>query len=81
MNSREDCNLMAAANRIREDDVEADRIGAMFADVLNLKRDREHRDRWRTDWGTKTNTGLARTILAVLETEGEKYLRPKKRKQ
>lgn len=80
MNSREDCNLMAAVNRIREDDVEADRIGAMFATALNLKRDREHRDRWQTDWGTKTNIGLARTIAAMLETEGERFLNPKKGK-
>lgn len=80
MNSREDCNLIAAANRIREDDVEADHIGAMFAVALNLKRDREHRDRWQTDWGTKTNIGLARTIVAALETEGERFLKPKKGK-
>ena len=80
MNSREDCNLIAAANRIREDDVEADHIGAMLAEVLHCKRDREHKDRWRTYWGTKTNIGLARTIVAVLETEGERFLKPKKGK-
>ena len=80
MNSRDDCFLMAAANRIRTDDAEAARIGAMFAEVLNCKRDKEHKDRWRTDWGTKTDIGLARTILSALETEGEGYLKPKKGK-
>ena len=77
MNSAEDCYLKTVAHQIRTDDKAADRIGAMFAAVLNCKRDKEHKDRWITDWGTKTNIGLARTILSTLENEGEQCLRQK----
>ena len=78
MNSKDDCNLKAAANRIREDNSEADRIGAMFANLLRLKRDTEKRDLWQTAWGAKTNIGLARCIIIALEIEGESYINPKK---
>lgn len=73
-----DRNLQAAANRIRTDDAEAGRIGAMLAEVLHCKRDRGHKDRWVTGWGTKTNIGLSRTILSALSTEGEAYLAQQK---
>lgn len=76
MDSIEDLNLKVVAHRIRTDHDAANRIGAMLAEVLNCKRDKEHKDRWRTDWGTKTNVGLARTILSALETEGANYLKP-----
>lgn len=77
MNTKEDCNLLVAANRIRTDDQAADTIGATIAEVLHCKRDREHRDRWQTDWGTKTNIGLARTVLSHLENVGASFLNPK----
>lgn len=77
MNSRENINLITAADRIRTDDVEADRIGAKIAETLYLKPSREHSDRWNTDWGTKTNAGLARTVVRILEDEGENFLPPK----
>ncbi len=38
------------------------RRGELIAEVLNLKRDREHRDRYCTTWGTKTAMGLFLTI-------------------
>lgn len=40
-------------------------IGAEIAEMLNLKHSREHKDRWQTSVGTKTNQGLARTIFGV----------------
>lgn len=47
------------------DDETAERIGAELAVALRLKRDPEHKDRWMTTWGTKTNKGLARSIAQV----------------
>lgn len=44
---------------------EAER-GALLARVLKLKRDREHKDRWQTDWGTKTDLGLFRTVERIV---------------
>ena len=75
MNSKEDCNLKAIAYRIRNDDDYANQIGLSIAETLNCKRSKEHKDRWITNWGTKTNIGLARTILSSFETEGEKLLK------
>lgn len=43
------------------------RAGALLAEALYLERDEEHPDRWKTAWGTKTNVGLVRTILAQIE--------------
>jgi hypothetical protein len=48
------------------DDATAERIGEVLSTNLKLKHDREHRDRWVTGWGTKTNKGLARTVLWVI---------------
>jgi len=52
---------------------ELDAIGQKLADRFNLKRDPEHKDRWRTGWGTKTNYGLAVTFLEMARriNEGE----------
>lgn len=61
-----DTQLLAAANAIRTRDDEAERIGQALAKSLRLRRDPEHRDRWQTSWGSKTNIGLARTIIAQL---------------
>lgn len=44
-----------------------DAIGASLAKDLHLKRDKEHRDRWQTGWGTKTNTGLYLTINRMIQ--------------
>ena len=51
-------------------DEKADKIGARLADILYLKHDIARSDRWPTDWGNKTNAGLARTVLAILEGKG-----------
>jgi hypothetical protein len=47
-------------------------IGAKLAELLRLKRDPDHRDRWQTSWGSKTNAGLARSVIATIaETCGK----------
>lgn len=47
-------------------DEAADAAGAEIAENLKLPRSVEHKDRWITDWGTKTARGLARTLLHVI---------------
>ena len=53
----------------------ADDIGKMLAENLFLSQSIEHKDRWTTEWGTKTNQGLARIvanqILRALEEKGK----------
>lgn len=44
----------------------AEVCGAVIAENLALKVSREFPDRWVTGWGTKTNRGIARTILHVM---------------
>ena len=48
------------------DDAQAERIGEVLAANLRLKRDPDTIDRWVTAWGTITNKGLARTMLATI---------------
>lgn len=46
---------------------EADaRLGRELAQVLAMKRDKEHPDRWQTAWGSKTDAGLSRTIRNLI---------------
>lgn len=79
MNSREDCQLIASAGAVRDySRPEADAMGRVLAETLKLKRDPEHKDRWQTTWGSKTNAGLARTVLAEFEKHGEFLLKGSK---
>jgi len=39
-----------------------DKAGLKLAKALGLRKDSEHKTRWRTGWGSKTNTGLYLTI-------------------
>lgn len=43
------------------------RRGEAIARALRLKREKEHPDRYLTEWGTKTALGLFRTVQAQLE--------------
>jgi hypothetical protein len=52
-----------------DDDKRAARIGAKIALMLNLRRDTEYPDRWKTAWGSKTNAGLARTVAVAFDEE------------
>lgn len=54
-----------------DDDAVASKVGKYLAHHLGLRIDPENPDRWRTGWGTKTNAGLARTILSAIEKESE----------
>lgn len=38
----------------------------------SMKRDPEHKDRVRTGWGTKTQTGLLASIQSIMEDEETK---------
>jgi hypothetical protein len=54
---------------INLDDSVASRVGAALAEALNLVRNSNHSDRWslHLKWGTKTNAGLARTVIRIIE--------------
>lgn len=49
----------------------AEKLGAEIAGIFKLRRDSEHKDRWQTTWGSKTNKGIARSVVALVE----KYLK------
>lgn len=49
------------------DEDEMARRGALLAEVLHLERDDAHKDRWQTEWGTKTALGLFRTVERIME--------------
>lgn len=46
-------------------DQDKDRIGGQLAALLQLRRDREHKDRYQTTWGTKTNIGVFEVIRRI----------------
>jgi len=41
--------------------------GKLIAEVLKLRRDREHADRWQTAWGSKTDLGVFNIVLGIIE--------------
>lgn len=47
-------------------DEELDVIGKRLAKALKLGRDKDHRDRWATEWGSKTNKGLVLTLIEMV---------------
>lgn len=49
-------------------EAEEARRGALLAQMLNLKRSPE-KDRWLTQWGTKTDLGLYRSIKRIINAE------------
>lgn len=42
-------------------------MGANVARILQLRRDREHRDRFQTTWGSKTALGIFHTVMRIAE--------------
>jgi hypothetical protein len=56
--------LEFASNNLTDE--AADVAGALIAEALSCKRSIDFPDRWVTGWGTKTNRGLARTLLHVI---------------
>lgn len=44
-------------------EAQLEEIGNDLAMSLVLRPDPEHPDRWRTNWGSKTNAGLARMLI------------------
>lgn len=69
----EDPNIRLAQlrDRIGSSDIDAAKVGAKLAEVLALRRDRDNRSRWHTAWGSKTDAGLARTVLRILDEAAE----------
>lgn len=47
-------------------DKERAAIGRYLAEVLQLRHDRDHPDRYPTTWGTKTDVGLYNTIYRII---------------
>jgi hypothetical protein len=45
-------------------------LGLELAQILGLRRDCDHEDRWATGWGTKTNLGLFLTVARFIEQGG-----------
>ena len=52
---------------------EAARRGELLAKVFQLKPDPEHKDRYLTEWGTKTALGVYLTAKRIIET-GKQYV-------
>jgi hypothetical protein len=45
--------------------------GQILADVLKLKRDSEHKDRYQMgEWGTKTAIGVFATVRRIIDEGG-----------
>jgi hypothetical protein len=66
MISKENMDLINQFEHIAEDDALAERLGKELAETLMLRRDPEHKDRWKLTTGNKTNIGLARTVARIL---------------
>lgn len=50
-----------------QEEIKLAKFGEEVAEMLMLRKDKEHQDRWQTTWGSKTNVGLARCIIRVVE--------------
>lgn len=46
---------------------EKDKIGKAIADILMLRKDKDHKDRYQTTWGNKTAIGIFNTVLRIAE--------------
>ena len=46
---------------------EQDAIGKKLATILKLKKDKEHKDRYQTEWGSKTSIGIFNTIIRIAD--------------
>lgn len=46
------------------------KLGNRLGHYLYMKRDKQHKDRWRTAWGTKTDRGLF-TMIERLVNDAE----------
>ncbi len=47
-------------------EAEETRRGLMLAEVLRIKKARGEKDRFDTEWGTKTALGLYRTVARIV---------------
>ena len=45
------------------------KIGNCIAQLLMLKKTREHKDRYHTTWGTKTDLGLYLCVKRIIDEE------------
>lgn len=68
------CALCAARRVIEDiepgtepDEEHEAEAGRLLADALGLKRSPDHSRRWTTSYGTKTDTGLFRTLASLID--------------
>ena len=50
---------------------EAERLGNNAARIFKLRQSKEYKDRFETEWGTKTAQGLGYSIIRLVEQRGE----------
>jgi hypothetical protein len=56
-------------DKLTEDELKA--IGAQMAEWFDLKRDKEHADRYQTEFGTKTLLGLGSVAVRLVKEKGK----------
>ena len=66
MQTQQNMRRIVILDAIEHDDATAEQLGAKLAEVLKLRCDPDHSDRWQTTWGTKTNIGLARSVARIV---------------
>lgn len=65
-----DKQILASIYAIHDSDEEAHNCGELIAKTLQLS---PVNGCWRTTFGLKTNAGLARTVLEIIETRTNKH--------
>jgi hypothetical protein len=62
---------MAEVDMVCDDDARAAKLGAEIARVLQLRHYLPSKPMWETTQGLKTDAGLARTVLGLMQAEAE----------
>lgn len=62
---------MAEVDMVCDDDTRAAKLGAEIARVLQLRPYTPSKPMWETTQGLKTDAGLARTVLGLMQAEAE----------
>ena len=56
---------MENMNHLKYSIEDQDRIGKEIAKIFMMKKDKEHKNRYQTTWGTKTGIGVFNTIIRL----------------
>lgn len=65
--TQEQFAIKETATLIHNDEKFANKAGQKLVEMLALKRSPTNKNRWKTSWGDKTDAGLARSIITILE--------------